>query len=160
VPRALATGKPHQRPLGLRRAERLPAPCCGSARHGIGSAVSRHHPHDARCSGEGFGAATRSEFAVQRQPCARWAAFERLATPMPFSAGSFRVCASGSGQRTTVVIETNSMFAGISVQNLRPHDAHARAYCSDKGSASAVATSACIFCTISGGVLAGTLLAI
>ena len=26
-----------------------------------------------------------------------------------------------------VVIETNSMFAGISVRNLRPHDAHARA---------------------------------
>src|SRR5262249_16078764 len=30
------------------------------------------------------------------------------------------------GQGTTVVIETNSMFAGISVRNLRPHDAHAR----------------------------------
>src|SRR5262245_58852092 len=28
------------------------------------------------------------------------------------------------GQRTTVVTETNSMFAGISVRNLRPHDAH------------------------------------
>src|SRR5262245_7221795 len=30
------------------------------------------------------------------------------------------------GQRTTVVTETNSMFAGISVRNLRPDDAHAR----------------------------------
>src|SRR5262249_16260780 len=30
------------------------------------------------------------------------------------------------GQQTTVVIETNSMFASISVRNLRPHDAHAR----------------------------------
>src|SRR5262249_1185308 len=57
--------------------------------------LSRHHPHDARGSGSGFGAAPRSEFALQRQPCARQAAFEHFATPMPFSTGYFATCASG-----------------------------------------------------------------
>src|SRR5262249_25757233 len=33
--------------------------------------LSRHHPPDARGSGSGFGAAPRSEFALQRQSCAR-----------------------------------------------------------------------------------------
>jgi hypothetical protein len=75
-----------QRPLGLSRAERSPASPLrigypGSAFHGPGTGrqpavesaapLSRHHPHDARGSGSGFGAAPRSEFAFQRQPCAR-----------------------------------------------------------------------------------------
>src|SRR6266849_355524 len=42
------------------------------------------------------GAAPRSKFALQRQPSVRQAAFEHLATPMPFTTGSFRACASGS----------------------------------------------------------------
>src|SRR6266436_8733409 len=68
------------------RAARSPAPSLrigypGSAFHGPGTGrqpavesaapLSRHHPHDARGSGSGFGAAPRSEFAFQRQPCAR-----------------------------------------------------------------------------------------
>src|SRR5262245_12282260 len=68
------------------RAERLPAPALrlgnpGSAfccpRPGRQPAVesaaplSQHHPHDAGGSGSGFGAAPRSEFARQRQSCAR-----------------------------------------------------------------------------------------
>src|SRR5467141_2462293 len=56
----------------------------------------RHNPHDARSSGSGPGATPRSEFALQRQPSVRQAAFEHLATPMPFTTGSFRACASGS----------------------------------------------------------------
>src|SRR5260370_32078524 len=40
--------------------------------------------------------APRSEFALQRQPSVRQAALEQLPTPMPFTTGSFRACASGS----------------------------------------------------------------
>src|SRR5258708_39783138 len=58
--------------------------------------LTRHHPHDTRRSGCGLGAAPRSEFALQRQPCVRQAALEHLATPMPFSTGYFRAWASGS----------------------------------------------------------------
>ncbi len=58
--------------------------------------LSRHNPHDARSSGSGLGAAPRSEFALQRQPSVRQAALEQLPTPMPFTTGSFRACASGS----------------------------------------------------------------
>jgi hypothetical protein len=47
-------------------------------------------------SGSGLGAASRSEFALQRQPSVRQAALEQLPTPMPFTTGSFRACASGS----------------------------------------------------------------
>src|SRR6266478_4781796 len=58
--------------------------------------LSRHNPHDARSSGSGLGAAPRSKFALQRQPSVRQAALEQLPTPMPFTTGSFRACASGS----------------------------------------------------------------
>src|SRR6266436_1451898 len=60
------------------------------------SGRDRHNPHDARSSGSGLGAAPRSEFALQRQPCMRQATLEHLATPMPFSTGYFRAWASGS----------------------------------------------------------------
>ena len=58
--------------------------------------LSRHHPHDARGSGSGLGAAPWSEFALQRKPSVRQAALEHLATPTPFSTGYFRACVSGS----------------------------------------------------------------
>src|SRR2546427_12963545 len=58
--------------------------------------LSGQHPHDARSSGSGLGAAPWSKFALQRQPSVRQAALEQLPTPMPFTTGSFRVCASGS----------------------------------------------------------------
>src|SRR5260370_34382529 len=58
--------------------------------------LSGQHPHDARSSGSGLGAAPRSEFALQKQPSVRQAALEQLPTPMPFTTGSFRACASGS----------------------------------------------------------------
>src|SRR5258706_194814 len=58
--------------------------------------LSRHYPHDARRSGSGLGAAPWSKFALQRQPSVRQAALEQLPTPMPFTTGSFRACASGS----------------------------------------------------------------
>src|SRR6266478_5471796 len=58
--------------------------------------LSRHNPHDARSSGSGLGAAPWSKFALQRQPSVRQAALEQLPTPMPFTTGSFRACASGS----------------------------------------------------------------
>ena len=95
----------------VRRAERLPATslrfsnpgsafCCpGPGRQAAvesAAPLSRHHPHDARGSGSGLGAASRSEFALQRQPSVRQATLEHLATPMPFSTGYFRACASGS----------------------------------------------------------------
>src|SRR5258707_5781136 len=41
-------------------------------------------------------AAPWSKFALQRQPSVRQAALEQLPTPMPFTTGSFRACASGS----------------------------------------------------------------
>src|SRR2546427_470456 len=58
--------------------------------------LSGQHPHDARSSGSGLGAAPWSKFALQRQPSVRQAALEQLPTPMPFTTGSFRACASGS----------------------------------------------------------------
>src|SRR5467141_3112392 len=58
--------------------------------------LSRHYPRDARDSGSSLGAAPRSEFALRRQPSVRQAALEQLPTPMPFTTGSFRACASGS----------------------------------------------------------------
>ena len=145
--------------------------------------LSRHNPHDARSSGSGLGAAPWSKFALQRQPSVRQAALEQLPTPMLFTTGSFRACASGSrtanngvhqlslrarkimfaskaalcatgrartaadnqcrsrqapseharpvlGQRTMVVIETNSVYVRrYSVRNVRPHNARS-AYCS------------------------------
>jgi hypothetical protein len=64
-------------PVGIKNYSGYP----GSAFHGPGTGrqpavesaapLSRHHPHDAWGSGSGFGAAPRSEFAFQRQPCAR-----------------------------------------------------------------------------------------
>src|SRR6266436_4452166 len=54
------------------------------------------HPHDARDSGSSLGAAPWSKFALQRQPSVRQAALEQLPTPMPFTTGSFRACASAS----------------------------------------------------------------
>src|SRR5258705_6764076 len=58
--------------------------------------LTRHHPHDTRRSGSSLGAAPWSKFALQRQPSVRQAALEQLPTPMSFTTGSFRACASGS----------------------------------------------------------------
>ena len=87
--------------------------------------LSRHNPHDARSSGSGLGAAPRSEFALQRQPCVRQAALEQLPTPMPFTTGSFRACASGfsdSEQWSSPVKPPRS-------QNyVKPHNARTRVH--------------------------------
>src|SRR5258708_846387 len=75
--------------------------------------LSRHYPHNSRDSGSSLsfpgttlimhGTPARvlaqhlgSKFALQRQPSVRQAALEQLPTPMPFTTGSFRACASGS----------------------------------------------------------------
>jgi hypothetical protein len=87
--------------------------------------LSGRHPHDARSSGSGLGAAPRSEFALQRQRCVRQAALEQLPTPMPFTTGSFRACASGlsdSEQWSSPVKPPRS-------QNyVKPHDARTRVH--------------------------------
>ena len=89
--------------------------------------LTRHHPHDTRRSGSGLGASPRLEFALQRQPSVRQAALEQLPTPMPFTTGSFRACASASRTANNGVHQLSLMIPPVRSQNrVKPHDAHAR----------------------------------
>jgi hypothetical protein len=85
--------------------------------------LTRHHPHDTRRSGSGLGAAPRSEFALQRQPCVRQAALEQLPTTNAVHdrlLQSMRVRFSDSEQWSSPVKPPRS-------QNyVKPHDARTR----------------------------------
>ncbi len=88
--------------------------------------LSGHNPHDARSSGSGLGAAPRSEFALQRQPSVRQAALEQLPTPMPFTTGSFRACASGSRTAKDSEQWSSPVKPPRSQNYVKPHDARTR----------------------------------
>ena len=107
--------------------------CCpGSGRQSAvesAAPLSRHHPHDARGSGSGLGAAPRSEFAFQRQPSVRQAALEHPAAPTPFSTGYFRACASGSRAADNSIHQLSLVISPLRSQNhVRPHNARPRAH--------------------------------
>jgi hypothetical protein len=94
------------------------------------AALSGHHPHDTRRSGSGLGAAPWSKFALQRQPSVRQAALEQLPTPMPFTTGSFRACASGSRTANNGVHQLSLRARKIMV---KPHNARTRVHVAKVG---------------------------